>query len=62
MRKNFFHVSITLFFSILGAIFAFQSCNGWEVIFAGYILPDWFTWTIVGISFLFAYSSLKYIK
>ena len=62
MRTNFYYVSSAFVFASIGLLFALQTHYSWEFMFASYIMPLWLSYTIVGASFLMAFSSLKYLK
>jgi hypothetical protein len=62
MRHNFFCVATAVMFVCLGFVFAAVGLFGWEMIVNGWMVPQWYSWVVVGASFLMAYAGMHNVK
>lgn len=58
IRADFTGIASALVFAGIGLLHGFIGYQGLEYIIAGYAIPAWLSYTVVGLSFLLAIGSL----
>lgn len=58
MRKDFASIASALVFTGIGLLHAYVGYQALPYVVAGYAIPGWLSYTVVGLSFLLAFGLL----
>ena len=62
MKLSVYHLINTLFYATIGLVIGFQAHKGLDVMIGEYHVDPALSWTVVGLSFIMALFSLKFLK
>jgi hypothetical protein len=62
MGRSFFGIIAGLIFLVIGIAHSLNGLGVYEIMYGTWIIPSWFTWLVVLVSFVMALVSIRNLK
>ena len=60
MNKKSYYKLVSSIFLIVGLLHLLRVLKGWEAVIGGVIIPIWFSWVAVALTFYLAFRGLSF--